>query len=206
MNLIDKPALASWWRQIDEWRAKDSLKFSAGHEARQHHQAAIRHPAAVRDHPGPRPGGVHHHRSRPAPDVGGAAFPLREAEPLDDLRRPGHHGLRPAGRDGRADRASGAPGDRYRRRGVDPDEHPGNGHAGAVSPAGEGVHPEQPVYGHGAAVAGTAAWQPLLGDLLGGAARFRQAGGRVPCHRHAGAVGRCSWMTSSTRCWIARPR
>jgi acetolactate synthase I/II/III large subunit len=24
----DKPALASWWRQIDEWRAKDSLKFS----------------------------------------------------------------------------------------------------------------------------------------------------------------------------------
>jgi acetolactate synthase-1/2/3 large subunit len=25
---VDKPALASWWRQIDEWRAKDSLKFN----------------------------------------------------------------------------------------------------------------------------------------------------------------------------------
>jgi acetolactate synthase-1/2/3 large subunit len=25
---IDKPALTSWWRQIDEWRAKDSLKFN----------------------------------------------------------------------------------------------------------------------------------------------------------------------------------
>ena len=25
---VDKPALASWWRQIDEWRAKDSLKFT----------------------------------------------------------------------------------------------------------------------------------------------------------------------------------
>ncbi len=25
---VDKPALATWWRQIDEWRAKDSLKFT----------------------------------------------------------------------------------------------------------------------------------------------------------------------------------
>ena len=25
---VDKPALASWWRQIDGWKAKDSLKFS----------------------------------------------------------------------------------------------------------------------------------------------------------------------------------
>jgi acetolactate synthase I/II/III large subunit len=24
----DKPALAAWWRQIDEWKAKDSLKFT----------------------------------------------------------------------------------------------------------------------------------------------------------------------------------
>jgi acetolactate synthase-1/2/3 large subunit len=25
---VDKPALASWWRQIDAWKTKDSLKFS----------------------------------------------------------------------------------------------------------------------------------------------------------------------------------
>jgi acetolactate synthase-1/2/3 large subunit len=25
---VDKPALTSWWRQIDEWKAKDSLKFT----------------------------------------------------------------------------------------------------------------------------------------------------------------------------------
>lgn len=25
---VNKPALASWWRQIDEWKAKDSLKFT----------------------------------------------------------------------------------------------------------------------------------------------------------------------------------
>ena len=50
------------------------------------------------------------------------------------------------------------------------------GDAGAVPPAGEGVHPEQPVYGHGAAVAGVAAWRPLFRELLRGAAGFRQAG------------------------------
>ena len=32
-------------------------------------------------------------------------FGFDEAEPLDDLGRPRHHGLRPAGGDGRADRA-----------------------------------------------------------------------------------------------------
>lgn len=26
-NQIDKPALAQWWKQIDQWRAKDSLKY-----------------------------------------------------------------------------------------------------------------------------------------------------------------------------------
>jgi acetolactate synthase-1/2/3 large subunit len=25
---LDRPALAAWWRQIDEWKAKDSLKFT----------------------------------------------------------------------------------------------------------------------------------------------------------------------------------
>ena len=46
-----------------------------------------------------------------------------------------------------------------------PDEHPGDGHAGAVPPAGEGVHPEQPVHGDGAPVAGTAARRPLFRKL-----------------------------------------
>jgi acetolactate synthase I/II/III large subunit len=26
-NQVDKPALAQWWRQIDQWRARDSLKY-----------------------------------------------------------------------------------------------------------------------------------------------------------------------------------
>ena len=49
---------------------------------------------------------LHHDRGRPAPDVGGPVPQVRAAEPLDDLGRPRHHGLRPAGRDRRADRPS----------------------------------------------------------------------------------------------------
>ena len=67
------------------------------------HQAAIRDPAALRADQGQ--GCLHHHRSRPAPDVGGAVLRLPGAEPLDDVGRPRHHGLRPAGFGRRAARA-----------------------------------------------------------------------------------------------------
>ena len=99
-------------------------------ELERDHQAAIRHPAALRADQGPRH--LHHHRSRPAPDVGGAVLPLRGAEPLDDLRRPRHHGLRPAGRGRRAARASEVAGHRHRRRGLGADDHAGNVDGGAV--------------------------------------------------------------------------
>ena len=97
---------------------------SATSPDRHAHQAAVRDRAAVRADQGPRR--LHHHRGRPAPDVGGAVLPLRGAQPLDDLRRPRHHGLWPAGGDGRADRASRRAGHRHRRRGLDPDEHAGD--------------------------------------------------------------------------------
>ena len=73
-------------------------------ELERHHQAAIRHRAALRADQGPRH--LHHHRSGPAPDVGGAVLPLPGAEPLDDLGRARHHGLRPAGGGRRAACAS----------------------------------------------------------------------------------------------------
>ena len=91
---------------------------------------------------------------------------------------------------GRADRASRRAGHRHRRRGLDPDEHPGDVDDRAVPAAGEGVHPQQPVHGHGAAVAGAAAWRPLFGELHRGAARFRQAGRRVRRGRAAGRATR----------------
>ena len=57
--------------------------------------------AAVHDRgdaPGDQGRRDHHLRRRPAPDVGGAVLRLRQAAPLDQLRRPRHDGLRPAGR------------------------------------------------------------------------------------------------------------
>ena len=71
---------------------------------RRDHQAAIRRAAPLRTHQGSRR--LHHHRGRPAPDVGGAVFQVRGAEPLDDLGRSRHDGLRPAGRHRRAAGAS----------------------------------------------------------------------------------------------------
>ena len=65
--------------------SKDMPELHAGHDAGRDHQAAIRDPAAVRDHPRGEAGHLHHHRGRPAPDVGRAALPVRTAEPLDDL-------------------------------------------------------------------------------------------------------------------------
>ena len=87
--------------QIDRWRRAELARLppvGAGDHA------AIRDPAALRGDQGPRR--LHHHRGRPAPDVGGAVLRLRGAEPLDDLGRPRHDGLRPAGGDRRAGGAS----------------------------------------------------------------------------------------------------
>ena len=133
------------------------------HELERDHQAAIRHPAALRADQGPRH--LHHHRSRPAPDVGGAVLPVRGAEPLDDLRRARHHGLWPAGRGRRAARASGFAGHRHRRRGLGADEHAGNVDRRAAPAADQDLHHQQQVYGHGAAMAGAAARRPLFREL-----------------------------------------
>ena len=160
-------------------------------------QAAIRARAALSPHQGPRP--LHHHRSRPAPDVGGAVPEVRAAQPLDDLGRARHHGLRPAGGDGRADRPSRRAGHRRGRRGLDPDEHPGAVDGGAVPPAGEDLHPQQPVHGHGAPVAGAAAWRPLLRELHGIAARLREARRGVRRGRPALPRARRSSTTRSSR-------
>ena len=154
---VDKTALKTWWAQIDKWRAKKCLSYKNSDDFIMPQYA---HPAAVRAHQGSRH--LHHHRGRPASDVGGAVLPLRGAQPLDDLGRARHHGLRPAGRHRRADGAPQVARHRHCRRCLDPDEHPGDVDGRAVPAAGQGVHPQQPVHGHGAAVAAAAARQPHL--------------------------------------------
>ena len=76
----------------------------AGLRAAQRRDAgpAVRHRAPRPDRRAGRPV---RRRRRPAPDVGRAVRPVREAGHVDQLRRPGHHGLRGARGDGRQGRA-----------------------------------------------------------------------------------------------------
>ena len=182
-----KPDIKAWWQQIAQWRARNSLYLQ---EEQRRHPAAIRDPAPVRGDA--RQGHLHHDRSRPAPDVGGAVLRLRGAESLDDVRRSRHHGLRPAGRGRRAGRASRQPRHRHRGRCLGADDDAGDVDGGAVRAADQDLHPEQPVHGHGAAVAAAAARQPAVAFLLGGAAGFRQARGGLWRRRHPGAQARRS--------------
>ena len=57
---------------------------------------------------------------------------------------------------------------------------------GPARAADQDLHPEQPVYGHGAAVAAALARQPVVAFLFRGAAGFRQAGGGLWLRRHPG--------------------
>ena len=93
--------LTPWWKQIDAWRARKGFAYRASKTLIKPQYAIERLYELTKDQRR-----LHHHRSRPAPDVGGAVLPLRQAQPLDDLRRPRHDGLWPAGGRRRAGGAS----------------------------------------------------------------------------------------------------
>ena len=122
-----KPDIKAWWQEIAKWRARNSLAYRKNNDS---HPAAICHRAPVRGDARPRH--LHHDRSRPASDVGGAVLRLRGAAPLDDLGRPRHHGLRPAGGARRPGRASRQPRDRYRGRRLGADDDAGDVDGGSV--------------------------------------------------------------------------
>ena len=134
----DAAALTRWWAQIDKWRARKSLAFKSSLDVIKPQYAVQRLYELTKGRDT-----VHHDRSRSASDVGGATLSFRGAEPLDDERRPRHHGLWPAGGDRRAAGASDFPRRRYRRRGLDPHEYAGALDRRAILPAGQDLHPQQ---------------------------------------------------------------
>ena len=166
------PDLDKWWRRIEEWRARDCLRYDNSCRGVIKPQYAIER---LYEHTLGRDV-LRHDRGRPASDVGGAVLQIRKAQPLDDLGRARHDGIRPAGGDRGPDRPSRGARRRHRRRSLDPDEHPGNVDRVAVSAAGQTVHPQQSIHGDGAPVAGIAAWRPLFRKLYRGIARLRQTG------------------------------
>ena len=95
----DPSRLDEWWQRIHGWQERHPLHYADSPDEEIKPQRAIQ---AIYEATG---GDAHRHvRRRPAPDVGGAVLQLQQAAPLDQLRRPGHDGLRPAGRDGRGGR------------------------------------------------------------------------------------------------------
>ncbi len=168
---------------VEADRAVARQEIALLQELARHDHAAVRGGAALRADQGSRR--LHHDRGRPASDVGGAVLSLRGAEPLDDLGRARHHGLWPARRDRRAARAPEVARHRHRGRRLDPDEHSGMLDGGAVRAAGQGVHLEQPVHGHGAPVAAASARQPAVAQLYREPARLRQARRGLRLDRHA---------------------
>ena len=74
-------AVATWWQQIEAWRAVDCLSYKNS-------ETTIKPQYALETAGGPDEGSrpLHLHRGRPAPDVGGAIPGLRGPQPLDDLR------------------------------------------------------------------------------------------------------------------------
>ena len=97
----DSARLDDWWKQIRDWQDGVPAGLRGLHRLRD--QAAVHDRGDVRGDRGRRD---HHLRRRPAPDVGGAVLPLRQAAPVDQLGRPRHDGLRPAGGDRRQGRAA----------------------------------------------------------------------------------------------------
>ena len=125
---LDKAAHKAWWKQIDGWRAKKSLAYKPSSDVIMPQYALQRLQELTKDRDTYITTEVGQHQMWAA-----QFYRLRGAEPLDDLGRPRHHGLWPAGGDRRAARAPEVAGHRRRRRRLDPDEHSGVLDGGAVS-------------------------------------------------------------------------
>ena len=128
----------AWWKDLSRWRETYPLGYdqpdgrlalaAAGHRA----------------HRPTRPGGHDLRGGRgPAPDVGRALHPVREARDLAQLRRRRNDGLRGPGRDGRQGRSPGPDGLGDRRRRLLPDDQSGTHHLRPEQHPDQGRHHQQ---------------------------------------------------------------
>jgi acetolactate synthase-1/2/3 large subunit len=177
----DADSLAAWWRQVREWQSIDCLHYEWSDDRRSH-QAPVRRAEALR---GYRRGRLRDVRRRPASDVGGSVLSLRQAQSLDQFRRPRDHGLRPARGHGRAVRLSGRPGRLYHRRGQHRHVHPGAVHRQAVRAADQGHQSQQRLSRHGPAVAGVHLRKAGVPQLPRIAAGLRRTERKLRPRRHA---------------------
>ena len=190
----DKKALQAWWAQIDKWRARKSLAYRQSKDVIKPQYAIQRLYELTKDKDVYITTEVGQHQMWAA-----QFYRLPGAEPLDDVGRPRHHGLWPAGVGRRAARPSQVAGHRHRRRGLGADDDAGDVDGGAVSPADQDLHPQQQLHGHGAAVAGIAARRALCRKLQRGIARFREAGRGLSCASASAARSRAISIAPSRK-------
>ncbi len=175
------PDRTAWLGQLEAW--KQEFPYAYDQQPDGPLEAAVLHRTAARR------GGRGRDRrlgGRTASDVGVTVLALREAAPVDQLRGPGHDGLRGAGGARRCRRHAGQARDRDRRGRLLPDDGPGARHVDhGEHPVHHGDH-QQRVPGHGPPVAGAVlrrAIQPGAPDVRH--ARLREAGGGVRVRRSA---------------------
>ena len=97
----DKKALYPWWEQIARWRARNSFAYTPNDDVIMPQYAVQRLYDVTKNLDTYITTEVGQHQMWAAQHL-----QFRAAEPLDDVGRARHDGLRPAGRAGRADRAS----------------------------------------------------------------------------------------------------
>ena len=186
----DKRALWPWWEQIERWRARDSLAYRMSDDVIMPQYAVQRLYALTRGHDVYITTEVGQHQMW-------AAQHFHFDEPNRWMTSGGlgtmGYGL-PAALGVQIAHPEFA-GHRHRRRRLGADDHAGDELGGSVQRADQDLHPEQPVYGHGQAVAAAAPRQPAVAFLYRGAAGFREAGGGLwrAWHplREAGRARRC---------------
>ncbi len=108
---VDKKALKAWWTQINTWRERDCLKYKNRDDVIMPQYAIQRLYELTKNRDTYITTEVGQHQMWAA-----QFYQFRRAEPLDDKRRPRHHGLRPAGGRRRAGGASRKPRHRHRGR------------------------------------------------------------------------------------------
>ena len=175
----DPAALKAWWAEIKEWQRKDCLKLR--HQERRSSsrstssRSSTSSPRATRSSPPTSASTRCGSRSTTSSTSRGAGS-TPAASGTMGFGLPAAMGVQLVnpGRDGRL----------RDRRGVDPDVHPGAVDLQAVPPADQGREPQQPLHGHGAAVAAVLLRQPLRRVVHGRAAGFREAGRGVRARRH----------------------